>query len=207
MSPKHKQYTRPDLKIIYELVQPGSSVLDLGCGSGELLKKLMDSKNVQGHGVEIIDDFVLECVAKGVPVVHSDLDEGLDDFPDHCFDYVILSQTIQQVRHPDTTLKEMLRVGKIGIVGLLNFGYWRVRHYLAFQGEMPKSKVLPYEWYNTPNIHLSTINDFQRLVADLGYDIIKQVNVSNRKRGQLLPNLLPNSFAELAVFVIKARGN
>lgn len=205
MPHKHKKYTRPDLKIIFDLIQPGSSVLDLGCGTGDLLKKLIDEKQVQGHGIEIVDDHVLACVAKGVPVVHSDLDDGLGGYPDDSFDYVILSQTIQQIRHPDVTLREMLRVGRTGIVGLLNFGYWRVRHYLAFQGEMPKSKVLPYEWYNTPNIHLSTINDFRRLCADAGYHIVKQVNVTNQKRGQLLPNLLPNSFAELAVFVLQVR--
>ncbi len=204
MSPKHKEYTRPDLQIIFDLVEQGSSVLDLGCGNGDLLKKLIDEKKVQGHGIELIDDYLLECVAKGIPVVHSDLNDGLD-YPDNCFDYVILSQTIQQVLRPNMTLKEMLRVGKIGIVGFLNFGYWRVRHYLAFQGEMPKSKVLPYEWYNTPNIHLSTVKDFRRLCAEAGYSIIKQVNVVNRKRGQFLPNLLPNSFAELAVFVLKIK--
>ena len=205
MSPKHKKYTRPDLQIIFDLIESGSSVLDLGCGSGDLLKKLIDEKQVQGHGVEISDDYILECVAKGVPVVHSDLDKGLDDYPDNSFDYVILSQTIQQISRPDLTLKEMLRVGKIGIVGLLNFGYWRVRHYLAFQGEMPKSKVLPYEWYNTPNIHLSTINDFRRLCEDSGLSIIQQINIVKRKRGQILPNIRPNSFAELAVFVLEAK--
>lgn len=205
MSPKHKAYTRPDLQIIFDLIESGSSVLDLGCGAGDLLKKLIEEKNVQGRGIELVDDHILECVAKGVPVVNSDLDEGLDDYPDNCFDYVVLSQTIQQVLRPDETLKEMLRVGKIGIVGLLNFGYWRVRHYLAFQGEMPKSKVLPYEWYNTPNIHLSTVNDFRRLCDESGYTIIDQINIVNRKRGQFLPNLLPNSFAELAVFVLKIK--
>ncbi len=205
MSPKHKKYTRPDLQIIFDLIEPGSSVLDLGCGSGDLLKKLIDEKNVQGHGIELVDDHILECVAKGVPVVHSDLDNGLDDYPDSCFDYVVLSQTIQQVLRPDLTLKEMLRVGKVGIVGLLNFGYWRLRHYLAFQGEMPKSKVLPYEWYNTPNIHLSTINDFRRLSQVSGFEISKQVNIVKRKRGQFLPNILPNSFAELSVFVLKVK--
>ena len=149
--------------------------------------------------------FTVAGVAKGVPVVHSNLDKGLDDYPDNSFDYVILSQTIQQVHRPDRTLKEMLRVGKVGIVGLLNFGYWRVRHYLAVRGEMPKSKAVPYEWYDTPNIHLSTINDFRRLCQNAGYEIVKQINVVNRKRGQFLPNIIPNSFAELAVFVIETK--
>jgi len=193
------------LQIIIDLIKPGSGVLDLGCGRGELLKRLIEEKNVRGHGLEITDQYVFECIEKGVPVIHSDLDEGLEDYPDKSFDYVVLSQTLQQVKRPHIVLKEMLRVGKTGIVGLLNFGYWKVRHYLAFKGAMPKSKVLPYEWYDTPNIHLSTIKDFKRLCNDSGYHIIKQVNVVNKKRGQILPNILPNSFAELAVFVLQAQ--
>lgn len=203
MTPKRAEYRRPDLQIIVDLVEPGSSVLDLGCGRGELLQRLVKEKNVQGHGVEIFDQYVFECIEKGVPVIHSDLDEGLGDYHDNSFDYIVLSQTLQQVKQPHVVLKEMLRVGKIGIVGLLNFGYWRVRRYLAFRGAMPKSKALPFEWYDTPNIHLSTIKDFQRLCHEAGYRIVKQVNVVNKKRGQFLPNILPNSFAELAVFVIK----
>ncbi len=205
MSPKRSEHTRPDLQIIADLIEPNSSVLDLGCGSGELLKKIIDEKHVQGHGVEIYDKYVFECIAKGVPVIHSDLDEGLGDYYDNSFDYIILSQTLQQIRHPKKILQEMLRVGKIGIVGFLNFGYWRVRHYLTFKGAMPKSKVLPYEWYETPNIHLSTIKDFRRLCDESGYRIVKQVNIVNKKRGLMLPNLLPNSFAELAVFVLEPR--
>ena len=203
MTPKRSEYSRPDLQIISDLVEPNSSVLDLGCGAGELLKKLITEKNVQGHGVEIFDDYVAKCIDKGVPVIHSDLNEGLGDYYDDSFDYIILSQTLQQIKKPQIILQEMLRVGKIGIVGFLNFGYWRVRHYLAFRGAMPKSKALPYEWYDTPNIHLSTIKDFRRLCEESGYRIVEQVNIVNKKRGLFLPNVLPNTFAEVAVFVIK----
>ena len=203
MTPKRAEYSRPDLQIISDLIEPNSSVLDLGCGAGELLKKLIDEKNVQGHGVEIFENYVAECIDKGVPVIHSDLNEGLGDYYDESFDYIVLSQTLQQIKHPQVILKEMLRVGKIGVVGFLNFGYWRVRHYLAFRGRMPKSKTLPFEWYDTPNLHLSTIKDFRRLCTDSGYQIIEQINIVNKKRGLILPNLLPNSFAEVAVFVIR----
>jgi methionine biosynthesis protein MetW len=203
MTTKRSEYSRPDLQIISDLIEPNSSVLDLGCGAGELLKKLIDEKNVQGHGVEIFENYVSECIDKGVPVIHSDLNEGLGDYYDESFDYIVLSQTLQQIKHPQVILKEMLRVGKIGVVGFLNFGYWRVRHYLAFRGRMPKSKTLPFEWYDTPNIHLSTIKDFRRLCTDSGYQIIEQVNIVNKKRGLILPNLLPNSFSEVAVFVIR----
>jgi len=205
MVAKYLKYTRPDLQIIADLIVADSSVLDLGCGSGDLLKKLIDEKNVRGYGIEIVDQYVFECISKGVPVIHSDLDEGLDDYPENSFDYVVLSQTLQQVKRPHMILREMLRVGKIGIVGLLNFGYWQVRHYLTVKGEMPKSKALPYEWYDTPNIHLSTINDFRRLCSNSGLDIVKQVNVSNLKQNRVLANILPNSFSELAVFVIERR--
>ncbi len=199
------QYTRPDLEVIFDLIEPNSTVLDLGCGSGDLLFKLMQEKNVQGHGIELFDEYVFDCVGKGVPVVHQDLDEGLGEYHDKSFDYVVLSQTLQQVRHPDRIIRDMLRVGRLGIVSLLNFGYWRVRHYLTWRGEMPISKVLPYKWYDTPNIHLSTLRDFQRLCAESNIDIKKQINLVHRKQNALFANLHPNSFAELAVFVLQLK--
>ncbi len=151
---------RVDLAFVAGLVSPGARVLDLGCGDGTLLKMLVDQKGVFARGVEISDEGVLQCVSRGLAVDHADLDQGLGDYPDDSFDYVILSQTLQTVRKPDLVLKEMLRVGRTGIVSFPNFGYWRVRAALLLAGRMPKTDYLPYEWYDTPNIHLLTVKDF-----------------------------------------------
>lgn len=203
MKYKNKKYTRPDLEIIANLVPANSSVLDLGCGSGELLYNLIQTKNVNGQGIELDNDHVFECVSRGVPVIHQDLDEALKEYSDHSFDYVILSQTLQQLYRPDLTLIEMLRVGRYGIVGLLNFGHWKVRQYLMVHGRMPKSKTLPYEWYDTPNIHLSTIRDFQLYCRGHHLKILKQINLVHTRVGTLLPRICPNSFANLSVFVVQ----
>jgi len=205
--PYRKQMkSRQDLDVIYELIQPNSSVLDLGCGEGDLLQKLIAQKKVRGHGVEIYDEYVFECIAKGVPVIQQDLDEGLGEYPDHSFDYVVLSQTLQQVLRPDDIITEMLRVGETGIVGFLNFAYWRVINYLVFTGTMPKSRALPHEWYNTPNIHLSTIKDFENLCREKNVHIKNQINLVNGKKAPIFANLFPNTFAELAIFVIEKAG-
>jgi len=140
---------RIDLAIVADLVAPGARVLDLGCGDGTLLKLLVDHKGVFARGVEISDEGVRQCVSRGLAVHHADLDVGLDDYPDASFDYVILSQTLQTVHKPDLVLKEMLRVGRIGIVSFPNFGYWRVRAALLLTGRMPKTDYLPYEWFDT----------------------------------------------------------
>jgi methionine biosynthesis protein MetW len=162
---------RIDLAVVAGLVSPGARVLDLGCGDGTLLKLLVDQKGVFARGVEISDEGVRQCVSRGLAVDHADLDQGLDDYPDGSFDYVILSQTLQTVRKPDLVLKEMLRVGRTGIVSFPNFGYWRVRAALLLTGRMPKTDYLPYEWYDTPNIHLLTVRDFQVHCAEQGIRI------------------------------------
>jgi len=156
---------RPDLDVVAGLVPPGSRVLDLGCGDGTLLEHLMRDRGCAGMGVEIRADDVLGCIERGVPVIESDIDEGLTDFGDGTFDLVVLSQTLQATRHPLEVLREVMRVGREGIVSIPNFGHWRLRADLVFRGRMPSSPALPHAWYDTPNIHLATIADLERLFA------------------------------------------
>lgn len=189
---------RIDLAIVAGLVSPGSRVLDLGCGDGTLLKLLVDQKGVIARGVEISDEGVRQCVARGLAVDHADLDEGLDDYPDGSFDCVILSQTLQTVRKPDLVLKEMLRVGRIGIVSFPNFGYWRVRMALLTSGRMPKNDYLPYEWYDTPNIRVLTVKDFRVHCAERGIRIRRATYLGDR----WLVGPMPNLFAKTAIFEV-----
>ena len=195
--------TRLDLSLIKESIEPGARVLDLGCGSGELLYDLFTEKQVQGHGVEIQVELITACVEKGVPVIHADLDEGLGDYPDQSFDYVVLSHTLQTVHHPHFILKEMLRVGRTGFVSVPNFGYWRVRSQLFFKGYMPKTKTLPFEWFNTPNIHLLTIRDFLRFCQKENIAILDRYYFARNRRIGLPRSWLANFFAETVVFVIQ----
>ncbi len=202
----NSEYIRLDLEVIADLVDSNSTVLDLGCGNGELLHKLIIAKNIQGHGVEFSDKQIYECVSKGVPVIHADLNEGLDDYPDKSFNYIILSRTLQVVKRPDIILKEMLRVGEKCIVSFPNFGFWKVRFQLLMNGKMPKTKSLPYEWYNTPNIHLSTIRDFKKFCLQENYEILNQINVDKNSNKKFIANWFPNYFAELAIFTIQNGG-
>ena len=190
---------RADLELIVSLVEAGSKVLDLGCGDGSLLKLLVDRKQVIGRGVEISDEGVRQCVEKGLTVHQGDLDEGLSDYPDDCFDYVILSQTLQAVHKPELVLREMLRVGRTGIVSFPNFGYWRIRWQLLVGGRMPKTDYLPFEWYDTPNIHLLTIKDFHRYCAERGLSIRHAWYLTNGHQVKFFPNLL----AKLAIIVVQ----
>jgi methionine biosynthesis protein MetW len=146
--------------IIEREIPAGSSVLDLGCGSGELLSRLIRNQGVRGQGVELDPAAVVECVARGVPVFHIDLDRGLTGFADRSFDYVIMEETLQTLRRPLEILQEMLRVGRHGIVSFPNFAYWKLRFELAASGRMPVTESLPHRWYDSPNIHLFTLEDF-----------------------------------------------
>lgn len=152
--------------LIEGLIPVGSSVLDLGCGGGQLLSRLIHDKGVRGQGIELDAEAVFGCVERGVPVFQSNLDEGLRGFADQSFDYVILEETLQTLHHPVAVLDEVLRVGRTGIISFPNFGYWRVRLDLALRGRMPRTETLPYHWYDTPNIHLLTLADFLSWAAE-----------------------------------------
>jgi len=195
---------RVDHKIIAELIDSGSRVLDLGCGDGSLLKFLVTEKSVIGRGVEITEEGMEICVSRGLSVLHGDIDEGLQDYNDRFFDYVVLSQTLQVVHRPKFVIKEMLRAGKKAIVSFPNFGNWRVRLDLLFSGRMPKSDVLPFEWYDTPNIHLCTINDFRILCSEMGIKIEREIYLKNQdtENTGLLVRVAPNLFAGIAIYLI-----
>ena len=186
---------RPDYAAIAVWVRMGARVLDLGCGDGSLLRFLKDTRNVAGYGVEIDDDRVLACAKNGVNVIQTDLERGLSDFEDHSFDYVILSQTLQAVRNSERILTEMLRVGREGIVTFPNFGYWKNRLQIT-AGHMPVSENLPYQWFNTPNVHLCTIADFEAFCASRKIRVVERKVLTHGKPVALWPNL----FGALAVY-------
>ncbi len=190
---------RPDLAIISEWIKPGSRVLDLGCGDGTLLAHLARERDVDGYGLEIDPDNVEQCIRRGVNVIQSDLDDGLSDyFDDDSFDYVVMSQALQAMFYPDRLLREMLRVGREGIVTFPNFGHWKARLQLALGGHMPVSSALPNEWYNTPNIHLCTLKDFEILCARLGLHVLQRTVVDHAHRKEI--TTFPNLFGEIALY-------
>jgi methionine biosynthesis protein MetW len=180
---------RPDFAAIAGWVSMGSRVLDLGCGDGSLLQYLGDSRRITGYGVEIDDNRVLACVKNGVNVVQGDLERGLSEFENGSFDYVILSQTLQAVRNSERIIADMLRVAREGIVTFPNFGYWKNR-LQVLGGRMPVSDNLPYEWHDTPNVHLCTIADFERFCAEFGVHILERKVLTNGHPVGVLPNLL-----------------
>ena len=196
----NNELTRPDFAIIADWIEPGSRVLDLGCGDGTLLSYLSLNKNVNGYGIEIDDDDITKSIRAGINVIHMDLNEGLSEFDEDSFDYVVLSLTLQAMRHPDLLLKEMMRVGSEGIVTFPNFGNWRARLQLAFGGKMPVTKTLPNEWYNTPNIHLCTIRDFELLCKSLGFEILERRAVDHVHKSGVGFRLLPNLFGQIALY-------
>jgi len=163
---------RHDLVTLNQWIDTGSRVLDLGCGEGILLEHLVDNKAVRGLGVEIDADNITRCIAKGLNVIEQDIDNGLNNFADNSFDTVLLTQTLQAVRRPDYVLQEMLRVGKECIITFPNFGHWQVRLYLMLRGKMPVSKMMPYHWYDTPNIHFCTVKDFELLCKEQNIKIL-----------------------------------
>ena len=180
---------RPDYAAIAGWVSLNATVLDLGCGEGSLLRYLRETRHVTGYGVEIADEGVLACVRNGVSVIQGDLERGLSGFEDRSFDYVVLSQTLQAMRNGERIIREMLRVGREGIVTFPNFGYWKNR-LQVLAGRMPVSDNLPYEWHDTPNIHLCTISDFERFCSGRGVSILERKVLTHGQPVGIMPNLL-----------------
>ena len=180
---------RPDFAAIAAWIPKGASVLDLGCGDGSLLRYLNETSAAKGYGVEINDLDIVSCIVNGVNVIQNDLDSGLSDFEDNAFDFVILSQTLQATRHTEALIREMLRVGHEGIVSFPNFGYWKNRLRVLL-GNMPVSRELPYQWYDTPNVHLCTLHDFEMFCGRHRVEILERRVMAGEREVGLLPNLL-----------------
>ena len=195
---------RRDLKHIAGLVKSGSRVLELGCGNGELLSYLTQAKEVDGRGIEISQPGVSSCVQNGLSVIQGDAETDLHYYPEDCFEYVISSQVLQVTYNPREVLDHMLRIGTYAIVSIPNFGHWRNRVYLGMKGQMPVTKALSYQWYETPNIHFCTILDFEVLCRHLGAQIERKLFMNEKGRLFMLPKLFsPNVFADKAIYLIR----
>lgn len=187
-----------DHQAILEWIHQGSSVLDLGCGDGELLALLVKERHVKAQGIEIDEQAIYQCVAKGLSVFHEDIDNGLSDYADQSFDYVILNQSFQQVKKPDIVLREALRVGGEVIVGLPNFAHYRARLQIFFGGRTPVTPSSPYEWHDTPNLHFLSISDFIGYCRQRNIRIEKAAFIGKKRRIRILPNL----FGLTGIFLI-----
>jgi len=197
---------RVDHAIISDWIKPNSRVLDLGCGDCALLRELRQSRNTTGYGLEIGIDKLAKCVEGGTPVIQANLDQGLSPwFEAQSFDYVIMTHTLQAMRHPEKLLQEMVHVGREAIVTFPNMGYWKNRLQFALGGRMPVTKTLPYGWFDTPNIHLCTVRDFEALCESLGLRILDREMVDSQQRSRPLMRMMPNLLAETAVYRLAAK--
>jgi methionine biosynthesis protein MetW len=190
---------RSDYAIIGELVEPGLRVLDLGCGEAELLAWLVENKNVQARGVELSAAKVQKAIARGVAAYQGDIEEALADYPDGAFDIVILSQTLQETRRPLQVLNDMMRVGRRAIVAFPNFGHWRVRVAHLFSGRAPRTDLFPYDWYDSPNLHYLTIDDFEETAEREKWIIERRICLAGTREIRSFPNLM----AEVAVYLLR----
>ena len=195
---------RYDLQQIAAWIEPGSKILELGCGRGELLHHLKTEKGVRERGIEQAEAKVVSCIEKGLSVLQGDINTEIEDYPDQAFDYAICSQTLQQVYDPASLIRSMLRVAKRGVVSFPNFGHIRVRAQLALTGCAPMTKELPYSWHDTPNIRVLSLNDFKHFAKDNGFTILKKaaINTRNHHREGTLVTRLPNLFATYGIFLI-----
>ena len=194
-----------EFKVIADLIEKDTRVLDVGCADGTLMKFLKDNKNIDIRGLELSKDKVQECIAKGLTVIEGNAEKDLKQFPEKSFDYVVLSQTLQAFLNPEVVISELLRVGKKAIVTIPNFGYWKVRLHLLTKGTMPITKTLPDEWYNTPNLHMCTIKDFVYFVKSRNFKIFKSLALNDQNVSVINnTNLgIKNLFADLGIFLIE----
>lgn len=195
---------RVDLTEIIDWIPQGSRVLDLGCADGEFLQQLRAERNVHGTGVEIDTARLAEAVARGLDVIQLDIDHGLNSFTNDSFDVVVMAHALQALQRPHQVLTRMVEIGREAVVTFPNFGHWQCRVYLALRGQMPVSKVMPYHWYDTPNIHFCTVQDFEQLCASLNIEIVDR-DVVGIQAGDVLPRIWPNLFAVTAIYRIRRR--